>query len=151
MNLVGLEIVPGWRTTSWSTFIRRIIPSTITTSGHAASLMWLVSGIWPLAIIGIFLDCLDGFAARKLKTSTDFGSVYDYTVDVTVTSIIAFSVLHQPWICLCVVPLATYCRSKRWHFSGRTLLTAVTVGVLWVHGGVCGGENISIWRLPCSL
>lgn len=134
--------------------MKRAAPSICTFLGNLLALGWLISGVWPLALASLLADCLDGWLARRWHTESEFGSNYDFTVDSTIGALIVFLVFRQPWLVALYLPIACYCRFKRWHFSGRAVLTMFAIGGSWFkfHGGFqSGSPSISIWQWPCSL
>ena len=107
---------------------RHFVPQAVTLCGHTISLLWIAGALsWPWAIVGLSLDAADGFIARKLGVSSDFGALYDWTVDVTLMCLLLARV-HAALVVALVVPAVVLLRTRgHMHVSGRFL---VTFGVL---------------------
>lgn len=105
-----------------------IAPSCISVFGHGLTLMWLLGSSWTCGLLGLLCDCADGFVARRLKAESEFGSLYDWTIDVTVLVLLLFR-LHVPWLVILAVPFAVYLRTLKVHASGRAALTFVALAV----------------------
>jgi phosphatidylglycerophosphate synthase len=106
------------------------LPSSVTLMGHALTLAWLCGAPWFVGIVGLAFDILDGMVARKFNASTEYGSLYDWTVDVTCAAIIADR-LHVTLALACIVPLQVWLRRSGKHVSGRAALVAVAIVVAW--------------------
>jgi CDP-alcohol phosphatidyltransferase len=50
--------------------------------GHGLTIWWIVSGVWWLGRAGLGCDVVDGAIARRMGSVTEFGGLYDWTVDV---------------------------------------------------------------------
>jgi len=65
------------------------IPNAITIGGYVCQLMWILGGPWPLALVGLIADEADGRVARAVDETSDFGSLLDWGVDMTMTGLCA--------------------------------------------------------------
>jgi len=99
----------------------RAVPNALTWLGHVLTLAWLLGAPWAVGLAGLLCDALDGISARKLGAASEYGSLYDWTVDVTCAAIMAERLHALPLLAL-LVPAQVYARQRGWHISGRTLL-----------------------------
>jgi phosphatidylglycerophosphate synthase len=99
----------------------RAVPNALTCAGHVLTLAWLSGAPWPVGLAGLVCDALDGLSARKLGAASEYGSLYDWTVDVTCAALIAERLHVLPLLGL-LVPAQVYARQKGRHVSGRALL-----------------------------
>jgi phosphatidylglycerophosphate synthase len=111
--------------------VRDRIPNMVTAVGHGLTIWWIVSGVWWLGVAGLGCDVVDGAIARRMGSVTEFGGLYDWTVDVTMAAVICVVALRMPWLLLALVPGAVFCRRRGMHFSGRALLTLLAIGLAW--------------------
>jgi len=65
------------------------IPNAITIGGYVCQLVWIMGGPWPLALVGLLADEADGRVARAVDETSDFGSLLDWGVDMTLTGLCA--------------------------------------------------------------
>ncbi len=108
------------------------IPCVITTIGAALSLAWLIGGLpWWIGAIGLVCDVLDGFVARKLHVETEFGSLFDWSVDMTLFAL-AITRSFSPETAITIIcgalPLQIGLRVMDVHFCGRAIAFAVLFG-----------------------
>lgn len=105
------------------------IPCVITIIGAALSLAWLFHLVpWWIGVIGLLCDVLDGFVARKLQVSTDYGSLLDWSVDMMLFTIAisrALPVETAMLVLIGALPIQVGLRSMDLHFCGRALAFAV--------------------------
>lgn len=90
--------------------------------------MWLLGGSWACGLFGLLLDCADGFVARRLKATSEFGSLYDWAIDLSTMVLLLFR-LHVPWLAIFAVPAAVWLRTAKVHVSGRAALTLIALAV----------------------
>lgn len=93
-------------------------------------MLWFAGFVpWYIGAIGLLFDALDGYAARKLGAESKFGSLYDWTTDVTFAALLinriashisTYVLLTMPVI----VPLqvANRLRDGAARVSGRAIL-----------------------------
>ena len=67
------------------------LPNAITFLGYCSQLIWVVGGhaYWPAALVGLIADEVDGLVARLTGDSSEFGSMFDWGTDLTMTGIVA--------------------------------------------------------------
>jgi phosphatidylglycerophosphate synthase len=116
------------------------LPNLLTLLGHALTLAWLAGAPWPFALIGLFFDDLDGFAARRLDAASEFGSLYDWTVDVTSAAVVAVR-LHLLPLLVVLVPAQVLARRAGRHVSGRALLVMVALAHDLLPGALAHGAG----------
>lgn len=105
------------------------LPCAITIIGAALSLAWLFHLVpWWIGVIGLLFDVADGFVARKLQVSTDYGSLLDWSVDMLLFAV-AISRALPPETAMVVLigalPIQVGLRAMDLHFCGRALAFAV--------------------------
>ena len=111
--------------------MKQKIPNLITLSGHLLTIVWLINGnVW-FGVAGLLCDALDGWIARRLGCSSHFGSMYDWTVDVTIASAI-LQKIGLLYYAPALVLAQTWARQKRWHVSGRAALTVYVILKCWI-------------------
>ncbi|TXH58025.1 MAG: CDP-alcohol phosphatidyltransferase family protein [Desulfurellales bacterium] len=108
------------------------IPSAITIIGAALSLAWLLRAVpWWIGAFGLACDVLDGFIARRLQVETEFGSLLDWSVDMTLFAL-AITRSFSPEIAITIIcgalPLQIGLRVMNVHFCGRAIAFAVLFG-----------------------
>lgn len=108
-----------------------VLPNAITFIGHALTLAWLCGAPWPVGLLGLILDAIDGAVARRLKATTEYGSLYDWTVDVTCAAVIASRLDIVPLLAI-IVPAQAWLRLKGKHTSGRAALVVIAIVVAWI-------------------
>ena len=121
--MTGRTLSASSRTCSWFALA---LPSLITLLGHVLSLWWLLGGPVCAGVIGLLCDAADGAAARGLRACSQWGSLYDWTVDVTMAALLCQR-LHLLPLLILLVPLQVWLRRRDQHLSGRTwlMLTAL--------------------------
>jgi phosphatidylglycerophosphate synthase len=114
----------------------RAVPNALTCAGHILTLAWLSGAPWPVGLAGLVCDALDGLSARKLDAASEYGSLYDWTVDVTCAAVVAERLHVLPLLGL-LVPAQVLARRAGRHVSGRALLMGIAMA-LQVAGGSRG-------------
>jgi phosphatidylglycerophosphate synthase len=107
-----------------------LIPSLLTVMGLSLSVAGLALHQWPLLLVGLAFDVLDGATAREYGLCSRFGARLDWTVDVAIAAALAITQLG-PAALVAVALWASYADFRGWRVSGRALLTAI-VTALWV-------------------
>jgi hypothetical protein len=107
-------------------------PNAITMAGYGATLVWLAAGpaFWPLAVAGLAADEVDGYVARATDETSEYGSLLDWAVDISLTGLV-LAKLGMPWLLLAVTPLQVYLRERGWaprFGSWRAVFTLVAIG-----------------------
>lgn len=107
----------------------KTLPSVVSCLGHALTLAWLVGLLrWEFALIGLACDFLDGFLARRLRAESRFGSLYDWTIDIT-SLVLVLAKLRIELLALVLIPFAVFARLRAWHFSGRAAFMLILIGI----------------------
>ena len=104
--------------------LTRTIPSALTFLGGALFVAWLLGAPLWVGVAGLLCDALDGYAARRLGATSDFGSLYDWTTDVCCFALLAGK-LGAPWLAVLAIPAQVFLRLRGRHLSGRAALFIV--------------------------
>lgn len=64
------------------------LPNVITLAGFFATLAWLGGASPGWALLGLLADEIDGRVARATGQTSEFGSLLDWTTDVTLTALV---------------------------------------------------------------
>lgn len=105
------------------------LPNAITLSGYGATIAWLAGGPWWLAVYSLVADEIDGEVARSTGQTSNFGSLLDWAVDLSLTALILVK-LGAPWLLLAITPVQVYLRERGWTpscGSARAFLTVVAL------------------------
>jgi len=105
------------------------VPNAITLSGYGATIAWLAGGPWWLAVYGLVADEIDGEVARATGQTSQYGSLFDWAVDLSLTALI-LAKLGAPWLLLVVTPVQVYLRERGWTpscGSARAFLTLIAL------------------------
>ena len=105
------------------------IPNAITLTGYAATIAWLAGGPWWLAVYSLVADEIDGEVARSTGQTSNYGSLLDWAVDLSLTALILVK-LGAPWLLLAITPAQVYLRERGWTpscGSARAFLTVVAL------------------------
>jgi hypothetical protein len=105
------------------------LPNAITLAGYAASVGWLAGGPPWLAILGMVADEVDGRVARATGTASEFGSLLDWGVDLTLTGLAADRA-GMLWLLPFVTPIQVQMRNEGSRppiGSARALFTAAAL------------------------
>lgn len=119
--------------------LRMLVPSVVTGCGHALTLAWLLGAPLWLGIVGLLCDAFDGWCARRLGASSAYGSLYDWTVDVTVCAVVMQRIGALP-LALAAVPLQVWLRQTGRHASGRAAASIALASVGIAHHLGLGGS-----------
>jgi phosphatidylglycerophosphate synthase len=107
--------------------LKFVLPSVFTFTGHTLAIGWIVGFLpWSAGLLALVFDCLDGHVARKTRTTSEFGALYDWAVDITV-AVLLLQRIGAVWLALAVIPLMAAFQSRRAHFSGRACLTFIAI------------------------
>ena len=110
---------------------KRIAPSVVTCLGLTLTLAWLAGAPWWIGVIGLALDSCDGNLARRLRTTSEFGSLLDWTCDVVVSALVLVR-LDLSWLLIALVPIQVWARRRYVRVSGRAALTLIAIVVRWL-------------------
>jgi len=102
----------------------RAVPHAVTFLGHGLTLAWLLGAPLWIAAAGLICDAADGFFARRLRTCSPYGALYDWTVDVTACALVMERLRVLPLLVV-LVPFQVHGHLKGWHFSGRAFASIV--------------------------
>lgn len=105
------------------------VPNAITIAGYMATLAWLAGAHPGFAVAGIVADEIDGRAARKLGQTSEFGSLLDWGVDLTLTGLTAQRA-GLAWTLPVVTPAQVYLRERGQRpavGSARAAFTAIAL------------------------
>ena len=105
----------------------KLFPSVITTVGLLLSFAFLLEGPMWLVPAALFCDVLDGYVARKFKCESLLGAELDWAVDTG--SCAAACLLIWPPLFVACPFIWSWCKSHKYHFSGRALAFIV---LAWV-------------------
>jgi phosphatidylglycerophosphate synthase len=72
------------------------VPNVVTAVGFGLGVWWTQGGPDWAAVASIAADELDGYCARRLRQRTEFGSLFDWGVDLTPTALV-LNKLEAPW------------------------------------------------------
>lgn len=118
---------------------RAALPRAVTIMGLALGLYGLAArSPWALAV-SMALDVLDGFTARFVRGATRFGASLDWTTDVVLANLGAWSI-GIPWLSLALVPIQAHNHANGTRVSmragvfvlcGAVFLDASTATVAW--------------------
>ncbi len=111
---------------------KMLVPCSITIIGAALSLSWVLKlAPWWIGALGLLCDALDGYVARKLDQSTDFGSQLDWQVDMLLYAcamLRAYPPAEAVIAILALLPFQVGLRLAGVHFCGRALAFAALIG-----------------------
>ena len=102
----------------------RLVPHVITCLGHGLTLAWLLGAPLWIGVVGLLCDLADGFSARRLRVTSAYGALYDWTVDVTVCALVMQRLGALPLLVV-LVPLQVYAHLADRHVSGRAFASIV--------------------------
>jgi phosphatidylserine synthase len=92
-----------------------------------------VSGASPwTALASITADEADGRIARATGTESEFGSNLDFTIDMTMTGLVAMKLFKSPWPLLLITPAQAYMRSRGYRpklGSARAVMMLATLAM----------------------
>lgn len=106
------------------------LPSAITFGGYALSLAWLTGGPAWMGIAGIAADELDGRVARATGQTSEYGSLLDWSVDLSMTAL-TLGRLGALWALPVVTAAQVYLRDAEWRptfGSARAALMLYAIG-----------------------
>lgn len=108
------------------------MPGAITIGGYICAAIWLAGGHWVFAFASIGADELDGYVARRLGDTTEYGSELDWAVDITLTGAVAMR-LGIPWALPVITPFQVARRlsedSERAPGSVRAVMMLSAIGL----------------------
>ena len=104
--------------------VARVVPHAITFLGHGLTLAWLLGAPLWIGVVGLLCDAADGVSARRLRVTTAYGALYDWTVDITVCALVVQRLGALPLL-LILVPLQVHAHLADRHVSGRALASVV--------------------------
>ncbi|MFS8070594.1 MAG: CDP-alcohol phosphatidyltransferase family protein [Byssovorax sp.] len=115
----------------------RLVPHAITCLGHGLTLAWLLGAPLWIGGVGLLCDLADGISARRLRVTSAYGALYDWTVDVTVCALVVQRLGALPLLVV-LVPLQVYAHLADRHISGRAfasiVLAVITLVGSWRRG-----------------
>ena len=115
----------------------RLAPHAITCLGHGLTLTWLLGAPLWVGGVGLLCDAADGISARRLRVTSAYGALYDWTVDVTVCALVVQRLGALPLLVV-LVPLQVYAHLADRHVSGRAfasiVLAVITLVGSWRRG-----------------
>jgi phosphatidylglycerophosphate synthase len=115
----------------------RMVPHAITCLGHGLTLTWLLGAPLWIGVVGLLCDAADGISARRLRVTSAYGALYDWTVDVTVCALVVQRLGALPLLVV-LVPLQVYAHLADRHVSGRAfasiILALITLLGSWRRG-----------------
>ena len=104
--------------------VARVVPHAITCLGHGLTLAWLLGAPLWIGVVGLLCDAADGLSARRLRVTSAYGALYDWTVDVTVCALVVQRLGALPLLVV-LVPLQVYAHLAGRHVSGRAFASIV--------------------------
>lgn len=87
------------------------VPNAVSIAGYASTIAWLMGAHPAFAIAGIVADEIDGPIARKTGQTTDYGSLLDWGIDLTLTGAVAMKVGLAPLL-LAITPVQIWMRQN---------------------------------------
>ncbi len=87
------------------------VPNAVSLAGYASTIAWLMGAHPAFAIAGIVADEIDGPIARSRGETTDYGSLLDWGIDLTLTGAVAVKVGLTPLL-LAITPLQIWMRQN---------------------------------------
>jgi phosphatidylglycerophosphate synthase len=109
-----------------------VVPNAVTCLGHALTLAWLLGAPWWIGAVGLACDAFDGLLARRLWVTSEYGALYDWTVDTTVCAVVLERLGVLPLL-LAVVPLQVELHRRGAHLSGRAA-ASIALGLMQLRG-----------------
>jgi phosphatidylglycerophosphate synthase len=102
------------------------VPNAISIAGYASTIAWLMGASPLFAVAGIAADELDGPIARSRGETTDYGSLLDWGIDLTLTGAVALKVGLAPWLLL-ITPVQIWMRQNEMAPTFGSARAALTV------------------------
>ena len=102
----------------------RLVPHAITCLGHGLTLAWLLGAPLWIGVVGLLCDAADGISARRLRVTSAYGALYDWTVDVTVCALVVQR-LGALLLLVVLVPVQVHAHLAGRHVSGRAFASVV--------------------------
>ena len=114
------------------------VPNAITLAGYALTVGWLLGGPWWMAGLGLIADEADGRVARATGQTSEFGSLFDWAVDLTLTGLVLNRV-GALWALPPVTVGQVYLREKDWRPPVGSARAGLTLYALYKERGKPGG------------
>lgn len=106
------------------------LPNAITAAGYGATLWWLQGRPKWAAVAGLVADELDGRVARATGQTSEFGSLFDWAVDISLTVAI-LDRLGVLYAALPVTAAQTLLREQGYRPTIGSIRAALTIAALW--------------------
>lgn len=106
------------------------LPNAITLSGYAMTIAWLMGASPWWAVGGLLADEVDGRVARATGTTSEFGGLLDWGVDLTLTGVVMERAGLLPWLPV-VTTGQVYLKEKGFRPSIGSARAVATLYELW--------------------
>lgn len=109
----------------------RYVPNALTLFAGAAALCGVaLLASAPIVALGLLLlgqvlDCLDGYAARRLNAASEFGARLDWSLDVAVVHVVLVQ-MGLVWLVPAFAILQADSLTRRRRISGRSAIVGAT-------------------------